>query len=51
MNPPPPLRNKALVTMNALRLLFFRPTETFELTERVGPTADEARPDHAAAKT
>ncbi len=40
-----------LVTMNALRLLFFRPTETFELTERVGPTADEARPDHAAAKT
>lgn len=33
-----------LVTMNALRLLFFRPTETPEPTERVGPTAEKHAP-------
>ena len=40
-----------LVTMNALRLLFFRPSGTPEPTERVSRTAEGARPDHAAATT
>ncbi|KZY35938.1 ATPase [Roseovarius sp. HI0049] len=39
-----------LVTMNALRLLFFRPTGTPEPAGHVGLTA-ETRPDHAAATT
>ena len=39
-----------LVTMNALRLLFFRPTGTPEPAGHVGLTA-ETRPDHATATT
>ncbi|SDI74977.1 heavy metal translocating P-type ATPase [Alloyangia pacifica] len=39
-----------LVTMNALRLLFFRPTRTPEPAGHVGLTA-ETRPDHATATT
>ncbi|NDW00228.1 heavy metal translocating P-type ATPase [Salipiger sp. PrR002] len=39
-----------LVTMNALRLLFFRPTRTPEPAGHVGLTS-ETRPDHAAATT
>ncbi|MFD1883233.1 heavy metal translocating P-type ATPase, partial [Paracoccus pacificus] len=39
-----------LVTMNALRLLFFRPTGTPEPAGHVDLTA-ETRPDRAAAKT
>ncbi|KRS19186.1 heavy metal translocating P-type ATPase [Roseovarius indicus] len=39
-----------LVTMNALRLLFFRPTGTPDPAGHVGLTA-ETRPDHAAATT
>ncbi|SLN65753.1 heavy metal translocating P-type ATPase [Roseisalinus antarcticus] len=37
-----------LVTMNALRLLFFRPAGP---PERIGPTAKKAHPEHAAATT
>ncbi|MEI4474039.1 heavy metal translocating P-type ATPase [Frigidibacter sp. MR17.24] len=39
-----------LVTMNALRLLFFRPTGTAEPAGHLGLTS-ETRPDHAAATT
>ncbi|MEC7764127.1 MAG: heavy metal translocating P-type ATPase [Pseudomonadota bacterium] len=39
-----------LVTMNALRLLFFRPTGISEPAGHVGLTA-ETRPDHASAST
>ncbi|ETW13286.1 hypothetical protein ATO8_08741 [Roseivivax marinus] len=40
-----------LVTMNALRLLFFRPSGAPESKERVSPTTEEPRSDHSAATT
>jgi Cd2+/Zn2+-exporting ATPase len=40
-----------LVTINALRLLFFRPTGTPEPTESVSRTDEGIRSDHAAATT
>ncbi|EAQ04655.1 Heavy metal-(Cd/Co/Hg/Pb/Zn)-translocating P-type ATPase [Pseudooceanicola batsensis HTCC2597] len=40
-----------LVTMNALRLLFFQPTGTPKSTGRVGRNAGKARPDHTSATT
>jgi Cd2+/Zn2+-exporting ATPase len=40
-----------LVTMNALRLLFFRPAGAAESTECSTRNAENARPDHASATT
>jgi len=40
-----------LVTMNALRLLFFRPSGAPESKERVSPTTEDGRPEHSAATT
>ncbi len=40
-----------LVTLNALRLLFFRPTGTSETAGRFGRNAGKSRPDHASATT
>ncbi|SFE86752.1 heavy metal translocating P-type ATPase [Roseivivax sediminis] len=40
-----------LVTMNALRLLFFRPTGTLEPTGRFSLNSGKTRPDHASATT